>query len=294
MPLEIESGESAGARSGIKGCILGPSGIGKTSQLLTLPPATTLLLDAEAGHLSVRDWLKAGGNRIDMFKTAQTMGAPAWEIMRGLACWLGGPSPLAAPGKPYSREDYAAMCEAFGDPARMDRYDTVFIDSITVASRACFAWCQTQPEAFSEKTGKPDIRGAYGLLGREMVGWLTQLQHVAGKNVWMVGILDKETDEFNRSSWQPQIMGSGTKQAMPGIFDQVVSMVEMATETGEKYRAFVCQTLNPGGYPAKDRSGALDVIEPPDLGALMAKINSAPPRPSLVTAMPAATVKVPT
>ena len=26
-----------------------------------------------------------------------------------------------------------------------------------------------QPEAFSEKTGKPDIRGAYGLHGREMI-----------------------------------------------------------------------------------------------------------------------------
>ena len=34
----------------------------------------------------------------------------------------------------------------------------------------------------------------------------------------------------------------------------------------------------PYGLPAKDRSGRLDVTEPPDLGALLAKINAAPPR----------------
>jgi hypothetical protein len=31
--------------------------------------------------------------------------------------------------------------------------------------------------------------------------------------------------------------------------------------------------LNPWGYPAKDRSGRLELIEPPDLGRLLAKIR---------------------
>ena len=38
-------------------------------------------------------------------------------------------------------------------------------------------------------------------------------------------------------------------------------------------RAFVCQTLNPWGYPAKDRSGRLDLVEEPHLGRLMEKIR---------------------
>jgi hypothetical protein len=33
----------------------------------------------------------------------------------------------------------------------------------------------------SEKTGKPDVRGAYGLHGREMIGWLTHLQHTRAR-----------------------------------------------------------------------------------------------------------------
>jgi hypothetical protein len=41
-------------------------------------------------------------------------------------------------------------------------------------------------------------------------------------------------------------------------------------------RRLVCQSGNPYGLPAKDRSGRLDVTEPPDLGALLAKINRLP------------------
>jgi hypothetical protein len=35
----------------------------------------------------------------------------------------------------------------------------------------------------------------------------------------------------------------------------------------------VCQTLNPNGYPAKDRSGRLAEIEDAHLGKLLAKIK---------------------
>ena len=38
-------------------------------------------------------------------------------------------------------------------------------------------------------------------------------------------------------------------------------------------RRLVCRAGNPFGLPAKDRSGRLEVTEPPDLGALLAKIN---------------------
>ena len=40
-------------------------------------------------------------------------------------------------------------------------------------------------------------------------------------------------------------------------------------------RAFITQTMNPYGYPAKDRSGQLDLLEPPDLRALIEKCAAA-------------------
>ena len=50
-------------------------------------------------------------------------------------------------------------------------------------------------------------------------------------------------------------------------------MAEIKDDSGTQYRAFVCQTINSWNFPAKDRSGRLEVIEEPHLGRLMAKIR---------------------
>ena len=57
------------------------------------------------------------------------------------------------------------------------------------------------------------------------------------------------------------------------------AMAEISQDGSDPFRAFVCQTLNPSGYPAKDRSGRLDQIEEPHLGRLMEKI-SGPVKPA--------------
>jgi hypothetical protein len=287
MPLPIITAEQRLQAPGfIKGVILGPSGIGKTSLLWTLDPATTLFVDLEAGGLSVDGWT---GDRIDVRSAANALGAPTWEFIRGLACFLGGPDPAAAPNATYSREDFAQYVGVFGDRASLAKYKTIFFDSITVMSRVCFTWAKSQPAAFN-KHGKPDGLAAYGLLGQEMKGCLTQLQHTPDKNVWMVGILDHVKDEFGRGSWSPQIEGAATGNALSGIVDQVISMVETEIPNVEgKHRAFVCHTLNPGNYPAKDRSRQLDCFEEPHLGKLMAKIEAKGKRDlSLAYGLPAA------
>jgi hypothetical protein len=146
--------------------------------------------------------------------------------------FIGGPNPALRDDQPYSPAHFAAVCEVRRSGA-LDRYETVFIDSITVAGRLCFQWCKGQPEAFSEKTGKPDIRGAYGLHGREMIAWLTHLQHTRAKNVWFVGILDEKLDDFNRRIFQPQIDGSKTGLELPGIVDEVLTMAEIKDDGGD-------------------------------------------------------------
>ena len=50
-------------------------------------------------------------------------------------------------------------------------------NSITDLTRQAMAYASQQPEAFSERSGKPDVRGAYGLLGREVIQALKHLQH---------------------------------------------------------------------------------------------------------------------
>jgi hypothetical protein len=246
---------------GIKGAIFGKSGIGKTSLLWTLDPATTLFIDLEAGDLAIEGW------------PGDSVRPRTWAECRDFAVFFGGPNPALRDDQVYSEAHHAAVCDRFGDPAALDRYQTIFIDSITVAARLCFQWCKGQPEAFSEKTGKPDIRGAYGLHGREMIAWLTHLQHTRAKNVWFVGILDEKLDDFNRRVFSAQIDGSKTGLELPGIVDEVLTMAEIKDEAGTPYRAFVCQTINPWNFPAKDRSGRLLSVEEPHLGRLMAKIR---------------------
>ena len=266
LPI-ISADERLKETRGIKGVIFGKSGIGKTSLLWTLNSSTALFFDLEAGDLAIEGW------------PGDTIRPRTWAECRDFAVFIGGPNPALREDQVYSQAHFDAVCEQFGDPSALDKYETVFIDSITVAGRLCFQWAKGQPQAFSERTGKPDMRGAYGLHGQEMIAWLTHLQHTRGKNVWFVGILDEKLDDFNRKTFVPQIDGSKTGNELPGIVDEVIAMAEISEGEGAAYRAFVCHTLNPFGFPAKDRSGRLDMIEEPHLGRLMEKI-SGPVKPA--------------
>ena len=253
----------------VKAVIFGPAGVGKTYQARTLDSKSTLFVDLEAGTLALgKDWK---GDVLDIRSTANDMGAHPWELARAIALWLGGPDP--ADQGAYSRASYEDVCKAFGDPAGHAQYTTLFVDSITVASRMSFQSCQLQPEAFSDKTGKPATRGAYGLLGREMIRWVTQLQHTP-KNVILVGILEQQEDELKRKHWEPQIEGAKTGRELPGIFDLVMTLQNFEAEDKTQYRAFVTQQQNPWGYPAKDRSGTLELQEPANLGKVLEKIRA--------------------
>lgn len=257
LPI-ITANDRIKEKNGIKGCIFGPWGIGKTSLLWTLPTESTLFFDLEAGDLAVEGW------------QGDTIRPKTWQECRDFAVLIGGANPSLAEHEPYSQAHDEAVCSRYGGHSTLDKYETIFIDSITVAGRLCFRWCQ---QSILEKAGREDTRAAYGLQAREMLSWLTHLQHARNKNIWFVGILDEKLDEFSRKIFVPQIEGNKTGNELPGIVDQVITMAEIKTEDGANYRAFVNHTLNPYGYPAKDRSGRLDMLEEPHLGKLMAKIK---------------------
>jgi hypothetical protein len=173
----------------------------------------------------------------------------------------------------YSTAHYEAVKPAFKDLS-LDKYDMFFIDSITVAGRLCFRWSEQQPEAVSERTGKKDVRSAYGLHGRELVQWLTHLQHARGKHVIFVAILERITDEFNRHEWAIQLEGQKAGRELPGIVDQIVTMSFVDFDDGKPpVRSFICTTPNSWQFPAGDRSGKLEQLEAPALGELITKLT---------------------
>src|SRR5262245_10321795 len=117
---------------GVKALIVGPVGVGKTSLLRTLDPARVLFVDIEAGDRSVQD------------VPIDTVRVDDWPTARDLACRIGGSNSSYPPTACYSQAHFEALGGALEG---LDRYDVIFVDSISAISRLSFRWSEQQPEA---------------------------------------------------------------------------------------------------------------------------------------------------
>ena len=246
----IGADERLAETRGAKILLIGPPGAGKTSQLRTLDPARTLFLDIEAGDLAVRD------------VPVRTVRVDDWPSLRDIICRVGGPNPSFPDTACYSVMHYNTIGGVFPGA---ETVDTVFVDSITAASRLAYRWAEQQ-------CGK-DVRASYGMLARELVSALQHLQHARSKNIILVAILERALDDFNHPFLRIQIEGQKTGRELPGIVDEIITLDFVDFGDGEPARSFVCTAPNAWNYPAKDRSGRLEQIEEPNLGKLIAKIT---------------------
>jgi hypothetical protein len=258
----ISAGQRQTEPRGAKTLLLGPTGVGKTWLLRTLDPASTLFIDVEAGDLSVQDVA------VDTYRPRN------WPECRDLGVYLAGANPAVQADAVYGERHLDAVIDQFDNPEGTAKYRTYFFDSLTAMGRLCFAWASQQPEAFSERSGKRDLRGAYGLHAREMCAWLMHLQQARAVNVVFVGILETVIDDFNHTEHRLQMEGSRTSRELPAVVDQIVTY-NWVTFAGDDMptRTFVCTSPNPWQFPAKDRSGRLDQLEPPHLAKLFNKLT---------------------
>jgi hypothetical protein len=247
---------------GPKILVVGPPGVGKTTLLTTLSPSalpSTLFIDAEAGDIAIGDL------RVTSIRPR------TWANCRDIACAVGGPNPALPSDAPYSEAHYKAVI-ANEVLAGLSGYTTLFVDSLTEISRQCRAWAEQQPESYTDR-GRKDLRGTYGLVGRELIGWLQQMQHARERTIILIAILERTTDDFGVSSWRIQLEGQRTGRELPGIIDEVVTMNLVDFGDRKPVRCLVCTNPNSWNYPAKDRSGRLEQVEPPDLTKLLAKLS---------------------
>jgi AAA domain len=260
--MKIITADTTGTtdQRGAKMLIAGPTGVGKTSLLRTVDLASTLFIDIEAGDLAVQDL------------AIDTLRPRTWPECRDLAVALAGANPAVPADACYSGAHYTAAHDRFGDPGKLGQYTTFFVDSITAAGRLCFAWSSQQPEAVSER-GRKDLRSVYGLHAREMLAWLMHLQQARAINVVLLGVLETVTDDFNRTEHRLQLEGARTGRELPAIIDEVITYQWINFGDGVLTRSFICTAPNRWNYPAKDRSGRLDLLEEPDLGKLITRLT---------------------
>ena len=253
---------------GIKGCIFGRSGVGKTSLLWTLPAPTTLFVDLEAGDLAVEGW------------TGDTIRPRTWLECRDFAAFIGGPNPALRDDQPYSAAHYAAVCERFGDPRVAGplraRSSSTASRSPAGSASSVAAGSRRRTSEQHRQTGHPrrlrPPRPRDDLLGSRSCS-----TRAARTSCWSGSSTRSSTTSTARSS-RRRSTAARPAWSSPASVDEVLTLAAIKDEAGQLRRALVCQTLNPWGYPAKDRSGRLDMVEEPHLGRLFEKIRG-PARP---------------
>ena len=147
------------------------------------------------------------------------------------------------------------------DSADASKFDTICLDSITEIGEVVLT---------DAKKENKDIRKAYGDLIERVTTLVKGFRDLRGKHVYFSAQEAKSRDENNVVSIGPSMPGSKVGERLPFWFDEVFHLAIGTTADGVAYRYL--RTSPDIMHEAKDRSGALDEIEEPDLGKIFDKI----------------------
>lgn len=140
-------------------------------------------------------------------------------------------------------------------------FKTICIDSLTEIGEVVLA--------NAKKTVK-DPRQAYGELTERIVWLIKAFRDLAGWNTYMSAKMEPMDTGFGVVKFGPSMPGKQLPVQIPYLFDEVFRLGIGQSQQGQKYR-FI-QTDGDMQYTAKDRSGVLDALEPPDLTHIINKI----------------------
>lgn len=143
------------------------------------------------------------------------------------------------------------------------QFETVCIDSITEIGETVLANAKRQVK---------DPRQAYGELIEKMTATIKAFRDLEGFNVYMAAKAEPTKDEMTGIvSYGPAMPGSKLGPQLPYLFDEVFALRQNRTPQGVEFTYL--QTKSELQWDAKDRSGALDAIEEPNLSKIFSKIR---------------------
>ena len=142
-----------------------------------------------------------------------------------------------------------------------EAYQWVCLDSISEIAEVVLS---------RERKATKDPRQAYGALAEHMFDLLRAFRDLP-RNVYMSSKMEKTKDEVTGAMlYSPSLPGQRLGQGIGYLFDELFSLRVERDPEGQPTRWL--QTGSDKQYQAKDRSGVLELFEPPDLGAIALKI----------------------
>lgn len=159
---------------------------------------------------------------------------------------------------------YDDVMEALEIVKSNDKYRWVILDSVSEIAELVLA---------EEKKACKDGRMAYMNMTDDMLALLKDFRDLPGRNAVFTCKQAYIKDDHGLSMFKPMLPGQQLGQHIPFIFDEVLALrvFEEEGENGSVVSRFL-QTATDGKHDAKDRSGALDLFEAPDLAAIEKKI----------------------
>lgn len=140
--------------------------------------------------------------------------------------------------------------------------DSVCLDSVTEIAEVVLS---------NAKSISKDPRQAYGVLLEQMIVAVKAFRDLPEKHVYISAKMEFQKDEATGAmKYGPMMPGAKLGSQLPYLFDEVFFLGSMKGPDGKDYEYL--QTTADFQHVAKDRSGALDKLEPPDLGHVLNKI----------------------
>lgn len=127
----------------------------------------------------------------------------------------------------------------------------------------------------NERKFTKDPRQAFGETIIKVINVVRAFRDLPGYNFYVSAKAEYAADEAGRLYWAPMMPGKKLGPQLPYFFDEVFFMGigEYTDATGKLAKYHYLQTAGDSNRVAKDRSGVLSPMEPPDLGNIIHKIT---------------------
>ncbi len=257
--MNIQNTRDLGS-DGIKVVVAGEAGNGKTTLARTLVEGLkdekVFIISAEAGLLSLR------GTDID-------------------TCDLR----FADDGSFISKENRIARLGQVHswlmEPEQVKKYRWVFVDSLTEINQNMLEKLEADPDF----QGPKNTIKKFGELSTRMRGLAKTFRDLPGYNVVFTALVKSNTDSDQKTTMGIDMVGAFSEK-LPALFDEIFYLgvlAEIDEKTGRNKRTLLTQKTDKVTFP-KDRSGALDRLEPADLSLIAKKIREKAKQPMAIPA----------